>query len=71
MTEKTAGINKNIHHFRDLNVYQRPFQAAMSIFKITKLFPFQNKITDAMQEASETQCCLEFSLAQGWDHTNR
>ena len=24
---------------------------------------FKNKITDAMQEASETQCWLEFSLA--------
>jgi four helix bundle protein len=24
---------------------------------------FKNKLTDAMQEASETQCWLEFSLA--------
>ena len=27
---------------------------------------FRNKITDSMQEASETQCWLEFSLACGY-----
>jgi four helix bundle protein len=27
---------------------------------------FKNKITDAMQEASETQCWLEFSMACGY-----
>jgi len=27
---------------------------------------FRNKVTDAMQEASETQCWLEFSLACGY-----
>ena len=27
---------------------------------------FKNKITDSMQEASETQCWLEFSLACGY-----
>jgi four helix bundle protein len=27
---------------------------------------FKNKVTDAMQEASETQCWLEFSLACGY-----
>lgn len=88
---------KRIRHFRDLDVYQRAFSAAMTIFQITKGFPseerfslvdqirrasrsvcaniaegwrkrrylavFKNKITDAMQEASETQCWLEFSLA--------
>ena len=88
---------KKIEHFRDLEVYQRAFAAAMQIFRLTKGFPaeekfslvdqirrssrsvcsnvaegwrkrkymavFQNKITDSMQEASETQCWLEFSLA--------
>ena len=89
--------NKDIKHFRDLLVYQRAFEAAMTIFQLTKEFPseeryslvdqvrrasrsvcsnlseawrkrryvavFKNKITDSMQEASETQCWLEFSLA--------
>ena len=29
---------------------------------------FKNKVTDSMQEASETQCWLEFSLACGYIH---
>ncbi len=88
---------KTIKHFRDLEVYQRAFTAAMRIHEITKTFPaeekyslvdqirrasrsvcsnlaegwrkrkyiavFRNKVSDSMQEASETQCWLEFSLA--------
>lgn len=88
---------KQIRHFRDLEVYQRAFSAAMKVYEITKDFPkeeryslvdqirrssrsicsniaeawrkrkyeavFKNKITDSMQEASETQCWLEFCLA--------
>ena len=89
-----------IKHFRDLDVYRRAFSSSMEIFKITKLFPtderyslvdqirrssrsvcanlaegwrkrkyeavFKNKVTDSMQEASETQCWLEFCLACGY-----
>ncbi|HCO94493.1 MAG TPA: four helix bundle protein [Phycisphaerales bacterium] len=88
---------RDIRHFRDLEVYQRAFSAAMEIFQITKGFPgeerfsivdqvrrssrsvcsnlaegwrkrmyepvFRNKMTDSMQEASETQCWLEFAQA--------
>lgn len=88
---------KEIRHFRDLEVYQKAFMAAMRIFEITKGFPteekfslvdqirrasravcsnlaeawrkrryvavFKNKLTDAMQVASETQSWLEFSFA--------
>ncbi|MCL5021324.1 MAG: four helix bundle protein [Bacteroidetes bacterium] len=91
---------KDIKHFRDLEVYQRAFAAAMRIFELTRQFPaeekyslvdqirrssrsvcsnlaegwrkrkykavFVNKITDSMQEASETQTWLEFSLACGY-----
>ena len=91
---------KTIRHYRDLEVYQKAFIAAMNIFVMTKIFPvneryslvdqirrssrsvcsnlaeawrkrrypavFKNKLTDAMQEASETQCWLEFSLACGY-----
>ncbi len=94
---------KDIRHFRDLEVYQRAFSAAMEIFRLTKGFPaeeryalvdqirsasrsvcsntaegwrkrryasvFRNKITDSMQEASETQCWLEFALACGYVST--
>jgi len=92
-----ANRKKDIRHFRDLEVYQRAFSAAMEIFQITKGFPgeerfsivdqvrrssrsvcsnlaegwrkrmygpvFRNKMTDSMQEASETQCWLEFAQA--------
>ena len=88
---------RDIRHFRDLEVYRRAFDAAMQIFEVTKKFSpeekfsmvdqirrssrsvctnlaegwrkrcysavFKNKVTDSMQEASETQCWLEFSLA--------
>ena len=91
---------RDIKHFRDLEVYRRAFKAAMTIFQLTKAFPFEeryslvdqirrasrsvcsnlaeawrkrryiavfkNKVTDSMQEASETQCWLEFSLACGY-----
>ena len=93
MTER----KRDIRHFRDLEVYQRAFDAAMEIFELTKQFPsdekysmvdqmrrssrsvcanlaegwrkrrysavFKNKVTDSMQEASETQCWLEFAHA--------
>ncbi|OPY59533.1 MAG: hypothetical protein A4E57_04701 [Syntrophorhabdaceae bacterium PtaU1.Bin034] len=89
--------NKQIKHFRDLDVYRRAFRAAMEIYQMTQAFPsdekyslvdqirrssrsvcanlaeswrkrkyiavFKNKLTDAMQEASETQSWLEFSFA--------
>jgi four helix bundle protein len=89
--------SKHIQHFRELDVYQKAFKAAMTIYETTKTFPqeekyslvdqirrssrsvcsnlaeswrkrkypavFKNKLTDAMQEASETQSWLEFCLA--------
>jgi len=88
---------RDLKHFRDLDVYQKAFKAAMRIYEVTKSFPaeekyslidqirkasrsvcsnlaeawrkrkytavFKNKLTDSMQEASETQSWLEFSLA--------
>ena len=87
----------DLRHFRDWDVYQKAFRAAMRIYETTKSFPieeryslmdqirrssravcsnlaeawrkrkyeavFKNKLTDSMQEASETQTWLEFSLA--------
>lgn len=95
-----GGRKRHLKHFRDLEVYQRAFKAAMKIYEITKTFPaeeryslvdqirrasrsvcsnlaegwrkrrylavFKNKVTDAMMEASETQCWLEFCLACGY-----
>ena len=95
-----GGRKRHLKHFRDLEVYQRAFKAAMKIYEITKTFPaeeryslvdqirrasrsvcsnlaegwrkrrylavFKNKVTDAMMEASETQCWIEFCLACGY-----
>lgn len=89
--------HKTIRHFRDLEVYQKAFNATMRIYVITKSFSseekysltdqirrssrsvcsniaeawrkrkykavFKNKMTDAMQEASECQTWLDFCLA--------
>ena len=94
----------DLRHFRDLEVYQKAFQASMKIFEMTKGFPseekfalvdqirrssrsvcanlaegwrkrkyiavFRNKLTDAMQEASETQSCLEFCSACNYIEEN-
>ena len=95
--DKKAERKKDLRHFRDLEVYQGAFKAAMEVFELTKQFPsdekysmvdqmrrssrsvctnlaegwrkrrysavFKNKMTDAMQEASETQCWLEFAYS--------
>ena len=87
--ENEVKRKKDIKHFRDLEVYQKAFGAAMRIYQITKSFPveekysltdqirrssrawrkrkyaavFKNKLTDSMQEASETQSWLEFCLS--------
>ena len=34
---------KDLKHFRDLEVYQIAFKAAMRIFQITKSFPIEEK----------------------------
>lgn len=94
----------DLRHFRDLEVYQKAFQASMKIFNMTKGFPseekyslvdqvrrssrsvctnlaeawrkrkyiavFRNKLTDAMQEASETQSWLKFCSACNYIEEN-
>lgn len=89
-----------INHFRELVVYRKAFELAVTLFEISKKFPseeqfgltsqmrrasrsvcsnlaegwrkrkyeavFKNKLSDAMQEASEVQCWLEFALACGY-----
>ncbi len=91
---------ERIKSVRDLVVYQRSFDSAMTIFEISKKFPkeetfsmtdqirrssrsvctnlaeawrkrrykavFLNKLSDAAQEAAETQTWLEFALRCGY-----
>ncbi len=89
-----------IKHFRDLNVYQSAMDTCMEIFRITKVFPneerfsltdqirrssrsvcanigsawrkrryraaFISKLSDAEEEAGETQVWLEVALKSGY-----
>jgi len=49
---------KRIRHFRDLDVYQRAFSAAMTIFQITKGFPSEERfsLVDQIRRASRSVC---------------
>ena len=56
---------RRIEHFRDLEVYQRAFAAAMRIFQLTKDFPPEEKfsLVDQIRRASRSVCA---NLAEGW-----
>ena len=60
---------KDIRHFRDLEVYQRGFGAAMKIFELTKKFPNEKKysMVDQMRRSSRSVCS---NLAEGWRKRN-
>ena len=65
---------KMIGSVRDLDVYRLAFDTAMEIFVITKSFPTEvqssiiNKLSDAEQEAAETQTWLEFAWKCNYIH---
>jgi len=56
---------KDIRHFRDLEVYQRAFAAAMEIFELTKTFPAEERysMVDQIRRASRSVCT---NIAEGW-----
>ena len=56
---------KDLKHFRDLEVYQRAFAAAMRIFEVTKEFPVEERysLVDQIRRASRSVCS---NLAEGW-----
>ncbi len=56
---------KDIKHFRDLEVYSRAFDAAMSIFQLTKEFPAEERysLVDQIRRSSRSVCA---NLAEGW-----
>jgi four helix bundle protein len=49
----------------DLEVYQRAFSAGMQIFKLSKLFPTEERysLTDQVRRSSHSVCG---SVAEGW-----
>ena len=56
---------KKLRHFRDLEVYKRSFNAAMSIFQMTKAFPQEERysLVDQIRKSSRSVCA---NLAESW-----
>ena len=56
---------KNLRHFRDLEVYRRSFDAAMSIFEMTKAFPKEERysLVDQIRRSSRSVCA---NLGESW-----
>ncbi|MCB1279839.1 MAG: four helix bundle protein [Prosthecobacter sp.] len=56
---------KKIRNHRDLEVYQKAFDAAMELFRLSKSFPKDEmySLTDQMRRASRSVCA---NLAEAW-----
>jgi len=56
---------KPIRSYRDLEVYQLAFEAAMRIFELSKSFPLEEKysLTDQIRRASRSVCS---NTSEGW-----
>jgi len=54
-----------LKHFRDLEVYQKVFKAAMRIYEITKSFPNEERysLVDQIRRSSRAVCS---NLAEAW-----
>ena len=58
-------MTERIRSVRDLVVYRKAFDAAMSIFKVSKAFPKEEKysLTDQIRRSSRSVCT---NLAEAW-----
>jgi four helix bundle protein len=58
-------MSGKVQTHRDLDVYRKAFDAAMSIFEITRDFPKDQRysLTDQIRRASRSVCA---NLAEGW-----
>ena len=56
---------KSIKSHEDLVVYQKAFEAAMKIFKLSKKFPVEERysLTDQIRRSSRSVCA---NLAEAW-----
>lgn len=63
--DEGAGRKRRIVTHRDLEVYQKAFQAAMTIFEISKSFPKEEtySLTDQIRRSSRSVCT---NIAEGW-----
>jgi four helix bundle protein len=55
---------REIRHFRDLEVYQKAFKAAMRIYEITKFFPAEEKYSLVDQIRKSRSVCS--NQAEAW-----
>ena len=58
-------MSRKIMNHRELEVYQRAFEAAMAIFRLTKSFPKDERysLVDQIRRASRSVCA---NIAKGW-----
>ena len=58
-------MSKKIIRHRDLEVYQKAFDAAMRIFELSKSFPKEEtySLTDQIRRSSRSVCA---NLAEAW-----
>jgi four helix bundle protein len=65
MGKLDSGRKRKIVTHRDLEVYQKAFQAAMRIFELSKLFPKEKmySLTDQIRRSSRSVCTC---IAEGW-----
>ena len=54
-----------VEHFRELRVYRLAFEAAMSIFELSKSWPKEERyaLTDQMRRASRSVCA---NISEAW-----
>jgi len=59
------GGTRRIKSFRDLNVYQNSFEAALEIYALSKSFPSEEKysLTDQIRRSSRSVCA---NIAEAW-----
>jgi four helix bundle protein len=58
-------MTKRIHSVRDLEVYEKAFEAAMEIFEISKNFPKEERysLTDQIRRSSRSVCT---NISEAW-----
>lgn len=58
-------MKKKIVNHRDLDVYERAFDAAMTIYALSQTFPVEERysLTDQIRRSSRSVCS---NLAEGW-----
>jgi four helix bundle protein len=61
----TNGRTKRVQRHTELDVYRRAFEAAMTLFQLSKTFPAEERysLTDQVRRSSRSVCA---NLAEAW-----